>query len=196
MKLLYAVLAALLLSVVPAVAHPYHHHAYAHHARSDSQGGHFYARSSQENGWCWNWSPQQPPWCHASPQWKRQHAQWFPSFPREPAPVNRSFGFGGGNNDARARAQGLPDCGAYMADVFGFTGKVGRSLWVAWNWASVGHATYPHPGNVVAVWRHHVVRIAGGQNSRGQWLVEDNHGRGGGHEYYRSLSGAVFREIG
>ena len=109
---------------------------------------------------------------------------------------NEQVAYGYGGNDASARARGLPDCGAYMADVFHFTGLLGRKLWVAANWAHMGVPTSAHRG-AVAVWRHHVVRIVGGRDGRGRWLVEDNHGRGGSHEYYRSLSGVIaIRDVG
>lgn len=102
----------------------------------------------------------------------------------------------GGPNFAAARARGLPSCGAYMADQFGFRGPQARKLWLARNWAHEGRATSPHPG-AVAVWPHHVVKIVGGTDGRGRWLVADNHGRGGGHAYYRSLRGVIaIRQIG
>ena len=81
-----------------------------------------------------------------------------------------------------------------MADQYGFHGELGRRLWVAAAWKHIGRPSSPHVG-VVAVFPHHVVKIVGGQDSRGRFLVQDNHGRGGGHEYYRSVHGAVFREV-
>ena len=44
-------------------------------------------------------------------------------------------------------------CGCYMAAHLGIQG---RSLWVARNWARVGHQAGGPGAGVIAVWRHHV----------------------------------------
>jgi len=173
-RLALALAASVAFYASPALAHPHYH---SHHHRYEHVWRHRAAR----------WRGFSRPWGNDDGKvWGRHDAAGW----------GGRRGYIGGGNDARARAQGLPDCGAYMADLFGFVGKVGRELWVAANWAHMGHATEPHPG-AVAVWRHHVVKIVGGQDGHDRWLVQDNHGRGGSHTYYRSLHGVIaIRDIG
>lgn len=98
------------------------------------------------------------------------------------------------SNVAAARSRGLPWCGAEMADEYGFHGALGRRLWVARAWASVGRATTAHIGAVV-VWAHHVGRIVGRIN--GEWVI---HSGNDGHrvrDRARSISGAIaIRDVG
>lgn len=94
----------------------------------------------------------------------------------------------GGSNVARARRQGLPWCGAAMADFFGLRGPIGRMLWVARNWARMGVRTIARIGAVV-VYRHHVARIVG--RDGGRWVMWSGND---GHRYRvrpRSLRGAI-----
>ena len=89
---------------------------------------------------------------------------------------------------------GLPWCGWYMAQKLGIGGSLGRQLWVARNWASMGRATTPHVGAIV-VWPHHVGQIVGQQN--GVWLVNSGNDGGAIRTRPRSLAGAIaFRDVG
>lgn len=179
-RLLLVTAAIASLFAGPALAHPYRHHS----GHRIEYRGYLPQRRSQER------QPLGETDFPLSGPGRRGDHHRRPSYW-----VGNFGGYGGGGNDARARARGLPDCGAYMADLFGFHGALGRTLWVAANWAHMGHATSPHPG-AVAVWRHHVVKIVGGQDANGRWLVQDNHGRHGRHEYYRSLRGVIaIREV-
>lgn len=45
-----------------------------------------------------------------------------------------------------------------MADLYGFAGALGRELWLARNWASMGTSSAPHEGAVI-VWAHHVGQL-------------------------------------
>ena len=102
------------------------------------------------------------------------------------------IGYGG--NVAAARARGLPWCGAYMADKLGYHGAAGRDLWVARNWAGVGHATSPHIGAIV-VWRHHVGQIVGQEN--GEWVINSGNDGHAVRSRARSLVGVIaIRDVG
>ena len=119
----------------------------------------------------------------------RHHLRWHPV-----RDLFRHEGYSdGGSNVAAARRQGLPWCGAFMADLYHFAGAVGRELWLAANWAHVGHPTVPHVGAVV-VWRHHVGKIVG-QDGRG-WVVLSGNDGHTVRQRLRSLAGAIaVREI-
>lgn len=69
----------------------------------------------------------------------------------------------------------------------------GRELYLARNWARVGHPTSPHVG-VIVVWSHHVGEIVGG--SPGAWVINSGND---GHQVRtrpRSVAGAIaFREL-
>lgn len=45
-----------------------------------------------------------------------------------------------------------------MADLFGYAGELGRELWLAARWASMGTRTALHDGAVI-VWPHHVGQL-------------------------------------
>lgn len=84
-------------------------------------------------------------------------------------------------------------CGWYMAYKLGIGGALGRSLWIAANWAYVGTPTTPHVGAIV-VWAHHVGQIVGQQN--GQWVVESGNDGNAVRSRPLSVRGATaFRDV-
>ncbi|TMJ02624.1 MAG: hypothetical protein E6G97_11950 [Alphaproteobacteria bacterium] len=70
-----------------------------------------------------------------------------------------------------------------------------RDLWLARNWARVGHNA-GRPGiGVVVVWRHHVGIITG--RTGGAWVVKSGNDGHTVRERPRSLSAAIaFRHLG
>jgi hypothetical protein len=73
-------------------------------------------------------------------------------------------------------------------------GMANRNLWLARNWASVGHnAGGPRVGAVV-VWRHHVGIITGRAGSK--WVVKSGNDGHAVRERPRSIAGAIaFRSV-
>src|SRR2546423_1767319 len=96
---------------------------------------------------------------------------------------------------ARARsvhAGGRPAawCGWWLGRHLGIAN---RNLWLARNWASVGHKTPPRVGAVV-VWRHHVGIITGRAGSK--WIVKSGNDGHAVRERPRSTAGAIaFRAV-
>lgn len=98
--------------------------------------------------------------------------------------------------NARARVahgRGRPAawCGWWLGRQLGIGD---RKLWLARNWASVGHnAGGPRVGAVV-VWRHHVGIITG--RAGGKWIVKSGNDGHAVRERPRSISGAIaFRAV-
>ena len=83
-------------------------------------------------------------------------------------------------------------CGWWLGQQLGMPR---RDLWLARNWASVGHnAGGPRIGAVV-VWRHHVGIITGRAGSK--WVVKSGNDGHAVRERPRSISGAIaFRSLG
>jgi hypothetical protein len=87
-----------------------------------------------------------------------------------------------------ARVAGRPWawCGWWLGHHLGL---LDRKLWLARNWASVGHRA-PGPGvGVIVVWRHHVGIITG-RTARG-WVVKSGNDGHAVRERVRSVSGAI-----
>jgi hypothetical protein len=93
-----------------------------------------------------------------------------------------------------ARIGGRPArwCGWWLGRQLGMPH---RNLWLARNWASVGHNA-GRPGiGVVVVWRHHVGIITG--RAGAQWIVKSGNDGQTVRERIRSISGAIaFRHVG
>lgn len=70
-----------------------------------------------------------------------------------------------------------------------------RDLWLARNWASVGHNA-GRPGiGVVVVWRHHVGIITGRAGAK--WVIKSGNDGHAVRERPRSIAGAIaFRHVG
>jgi hypothetical protein len=82
-------------------------------------------------------------------------------------------------------------CGWYMLGRHPNAG--GRELYLARNWARVGHATSPHVGAIV-VWSHHVGEIVGG--SPGAWIINSGNDGHAVRTRQRSIAGAIaFRDL-
>jgi hypothetical protein len=91
-----------------------------------------------------------------------------------------------------ARAGGRPNawCGWWLGN---HLGMANRNLWLARNWASVGHKAQPGVG-VVVVWRHHVGIITGRAGS--EWIVKSGNDGHTVRERPRSIAGAIaFRAV-
>jgi hypothetical protein len=92
-----------------------------------------------------------------------------------------------------ARGGGRPGawCGWWLGRQLGMAN---RNLWLARNWASVGHnAGGPRVGAVV-VWRHHVGIITG--RAGGKWIIKSGNDGHAVRERPRSVSGAIaFRAV-
>ena len=70
-----------------------------------------------------------------------------------------------------------------------------RDLWLARNWARVGHNAGRPGVGVVVVWRHHVGVITGRAGAK--WVVKSGNDGHAVRERPRSLSGAIaFRHVG
>jgi len=82
-------------------------------------------------------------------------------------------------------------CGWWLGNQLGMSN---RSLWLARNWASVGHnAGGPRVGAVV-VWPHHVGIITG--RTAGRWIIESGNDGHTVRERPRSIAGAIaFRAV-
>jgi Ni/Co efflux regulator RcnB len=99
-----------------------------------------------------------------------------------------------GSQHAGRGAGGRPGawCGWWLGHQLGIPR---RDLWVARNWASVGHNAGQPGIGVVVVWRHHVGIITGRVGS--QWIVKSGNDRNAVRERPRSISGAIaFRHVG
>jgi hypothetical protein len=83
-------------------------------------------------------------------------------------------------------------CGWWLS---GHLGMNDRKLWLARNWASVGHAAGGPDVGVVVVWRHHVGIITGRSGSG--WVVKSGNDGHAVRERVRSIAGAIaFRRLG
>lgn len=101
-------------------------------------------------------------------------------FPETSSHVNLTTG---------ARPVGCPArrwCGCYMAAHLGISD---RSLWVARNWARVGHAAPGPQAGAIVVWRHHVGLIRAAEGNR-ILVLSGNDGRAV-RERWRSIRGVI-----
>src|SRR5262249_24541659 len=77
----------------------------------------------------------------------------------------------------------------------GHLGLNDRKLWLASNWASVGHSAGGPGVGVVVVWRHHVGIITG--RSGDGWVIKSGNDGHAVRERVRSIAGAIaFRRRG
>lgn len=110
--------------------------------------------------------------------------------------IARDLGFGGAQKVYTPRAAvvgGRPAhcparrwCGCYLAAHLGIQS---RSLWVARNWAAVGHRASGPGAGVVAVWRHHVGIIKAVEGNR-ILVLSGNDGRAV-RERWRTTAGVI-----
>lgn len=110
--------------------------------------------------------------------------------------IARKFGFGTAQKVYTPRAAvigGRPAhcparrwCGCYLAAHLGIQS---RSLWVARNWAGIGHRAAGPGAGVIAVWRHHVGLIRAVDGNR-ILLLSGNDGRAV-RERWRSTVGII-----
>lgn len=94
----------------------------------------------------------------------------------------------------RAGVSGRPArwCGWYLGRLLGMHD---RKLWLARNWASVGHNAGGPGIGVIVVWRHHVGIITG-KTSQG-WIVKSGNDGRAVRERVRSVSRAIaYRRVG
>ena len=81
-----------------------------------------------------------------------------------------------------------------MADLEHIGGALGRSLWLAANWARMGVRTFAHAGAII-VWRHHVGLLKSDPRNGVALVLSGNDGHRV-RERYRSIRGAIaFREL-
>jgi hypothetical protein len=100
----------------------------------------------------------------------------------------------GRRNGAVAAGGGRPSawCGWWLGNHLGLSD---RKLWLARNWASVGHNAGQPDVGVVVVWRHHVGIITGRSGSG--WIVKSGNDGHAVRERVRSIAGAIaFRRLG
>jgi hypothetical protein len=91
-------------------------------------------------------------------------------------------------NTGRPRAW----CGWWLSSHLGLND---RKLWLASNWASVGHSAGGPEVGVVVVWRHHVGIITG--RSGNGWVIKSGNDGHAVRERVRSIAGAIaFRRMG
>jgi len=92
-------------------------------------------------------------------------------------------------SEASGRPYGCPArawCGCFLSNHLGIHS---RGLWLARNWARVGHPTRPVAGAIV-VWRHHV-GIIKQITARGKAIVLSGNDGRRVRERERSISGAI-----
>lgn len=114
----------------------------------------------------------------------QKRAQARKSYPRRHHHSRRA----GKRIHGHARVAGRPSawCGWWLGHHLGLPD---RRLWLARNWATVGHPTGGPGVGVIVVWRHHVGIITGRHGS--QWIVKSGNDGHAVRERPRSLAGAI-----